>query len=205
MAVGEHGNRAKTTLQPSTGLFKESKPSGSPLAYPCHKPLRVCLNTHLCIRDCSFLPDSSTWGSCAASARTVEHSAMVGGVAVTLSVCRHRDCSGCLLVTHALLMPFKPVGSSVFGPRGTYSVDKFSICAFNCSWQEFGRGMRLSKFPAQLGQCTQMLPWGSSCPVPPGQHTGTGQPAHILLEEFSLGGLIFSLFIHLDQIPELLN
>lgn len=29
--------------------------------------------------------------------------------------------------------------------------------------------------------------------------------ARILPQEFSLGGFIFSLFIHLDQIPELLN
>lgn len=41
--------------------------------------------------------------------------------------------------------------------------------------------------------------------MPPGQHSGIGQPAYILLQEFSLGDLIFSLFIHLDQIPELLN
>lgn len=89
--------------------------------------------------------------------------------------------------------------------RYIHSVGKFSVRALNCSWQEFGRGMRLSGFPAQLGQCTQMLPWSSSCHVPPGQHTGMGQPADILLQEFSLGGFIFSLFIHLDQIPELLN
>lgn len=63
-------------------------------------------------------------------------------------------------------MPFKPVGSSVFGHlirshRYIHSVGKFSIRALNCSWQEFGRGMRLSKFCAQLGQCAKMLPSSS--------------------------------------------
>lgn len=37
----------KSTLQPSTGLSKESKSSGSLLDYPCQKPLRVCPKAHL--------------------------------------------------------------------------------------------------------------------------------------------------------------
>lgn len=47
VSLGEHGNRPKTTLQPSTGLFKESKSSGSLLDYPYQKPLKVCPKAHL--------------------------------------------------------------------------------------------------------------------------------------------------------------
>lgn len=45
--------------------------SGSHLAIPARKPLRVCPKTHVSVGDCSQLPDRSTWCSCAASARTV--------------------------------------------------------------------------------------------------------------------------------------
>lgn len=55
--------------------------------------------------------------------------------------------------------------------RYIHSVGKFSVRALNCYWQEFGRGRRLSKFPAQLGHCTQTLSWSSSCHVPPRQHS----------------------------------
>lgn len=112
--LGEHRNRPKTTLQPSTSLFKESKSSGSPLDIPVRNhsgfapvPISAFVTAPDCLTAAPGAAGLHPPGLC--------NTQPWWGGAVTPAVCTHRDCSGCLLVTHAWLMPFKPVGSSVFG------------------------------------------------------------------------------------------
>lgn len=103
------------------------------------------------------------------------HAAGVGGCCYTIHVhTQHlfRMFIGYTSIARAFsINGLKCVWPLIRSNRYIHSVGKFSVLALNCSWQEFGRGMRLSKFPAQLGQCTQTLPWSCSCHVAPGQHT----------------------------------
>lgn len=65
------GSGHNVTKFPSFQTPAKSYLQAAPLTIPARRPLRVCPNTHLSTCDCSQLPDSSTWCSCAASARTV--------------------------------------------------------------------------------------------------------------------------------------
>lgn len=148
--LGEHGNRPKTTLQPSTGLCKESKSSGSPLGYPCQKALGVCPSAHLCTRGCSRLPDSSTRCSSSQGRGTLSRGRW--GCCYTINVQTQgllRMFISYTCIVHAFSTSgLKCVWPLISSNRYIHSVGKFRVRALNCSWQESGRGMRLSKFPA---------------------------------------------------------
>lgn len=173
--LGEHRIRPKTTLQPSIDLFKESKSSGSPLGCPCQKTtqgLPQCPSLHSWLLPAAWQQHLVQLCCICQDCVTLSHGRW--GFYYTISVQTQgllRMFIGYTCIAHA----FKTSGLKLLWPlirsnRYIHSVGKFSVCALSCSWQEFGRGMRLSKFPAQLGQWAQMLPW-SSCHVPPGQHT----------------------------------